>query len=239
MSTRTDRLDALEQSVKDYVSKEKTRIDNEVQFLKDVLKGRTGGAAVSRAVEAVSSVAYNSLTSYLYGDITTATFQGSGQISSHSDTSPPARPDSVPGSADEDIWPATVKTAVGYLHGKPRDIVIMLADYDTMKYLSIPAAKSYIKMKNAAAKDGIRLRMNLGFRTYQEQERYYQLYLSGRGSLAAKPGYSNHQMGIAADIRVRDTTLSPEYQWLYAHRAIYKFYPTVLPQEPWHWEYQG
>ncbi len=38
-----------------------------------------------------------------------------------------------------------------------------------------------------------------GFRTMEEQQGFWELYQSGAGNLAAAPGYSNHQMGLAVD----------------------------------------
>src|SRR5688572_28062160 len=39
-----------------------------------------------------------------------------------------------------------------------------------------------------------------GFRTVEEQARLYADYQAGRGNLAAPPGKSNHNHGLAADI---------------------------------------
>lgn len=38
-----------------------------------------------------------------------------------------------------------------------------------------------------------------GFRTAAEQQYFWDLYQSGQGNLAAQPGYSNHQEGLAVD----------------------------------------
>lgn len=39
-----------------------------------------------------------------------------------------------------------------------------------------------------------------GYRSTEKQQYFYDLYLSGRGNLAAKPGTSQHEFHIAADI---------------------------------------
>jgi hypothetical protein len=68
MSERSDRVTALEKAVNDYVKKEKTRVENEVSVLTDILKGRNAGAAVqSSPSEAMNAVAFNDLTAYLSG----------------------------------------------------------------------------------------------------------------------------------------------------------------------------
>jgi hypothetical protein len=67
--SRADRLSELESKTKEYVKKEKTRIENEVQVLEAVLKGRTGGAGVQKiSVTVVTAAAENDLASYLKGD---------------------------------------------------------------------------------------------------------------------------------------------------------------------------
>jgi LysM repeat protein len=72
-----------------------------------------------------------------------------------------------------------------------------------------------------------------GFRTYAQQDYLYQLYLSGQGELAAAPGTSEHELGIAVDLAdpvMRDIVdqIGPQYGW----------YPTV-ESEWWHVAYLG
>lgn len=68
MADRSSRLDDLKQAVDDYVSKEKTRIGNEVQVLKAILNGRTAGAGIQASSTAVvAAVAESDLTDYLKG----------------------------------------------------------------------------------------------------------------------------------------------------------------------------
>ena len=47
-SNQSELLDQLEVDVKDWIKKEKSRIENEVAFLKAVLEGTTGSSAVKR-----------------------------------------------------------------------------------------------------------------------------------------------------------------------------------------------
>jgi hypothetical protein len=67
--SRATRLSDLESKTKEYVKKEKTRIENEVSVLEKVLSGRTGGAGVQKfSVATVQAVAQNDLASFLKGD---------------------------------------------------------------------------------------------------------------------------------------------------------------------------
>ena len=239
MATRVERLDALQKALDDYTSKEKKRIENEVKFLKAVLKGRTGQETVSRTVDVISEAAYKDVATYLFGDADVAF--GTTPASTNPGSTNTGRPPSTPTSPGQDTGgaaPPGVMTVAGWENGVEKSIVVMLADFETSKYLSVPAANAYILMKIDAARSGVHLSMNLGFRTYAEQQYYYQLYLSGRGSPAARPGYSNHQMGIAADIHVVNR-YSAQYTWLHNNAARFHFVNTENPNiEPWHWEYR-
>jgi hypothetical protein len=76
-----------------------------------------------------------------------------------------------------------------------------------------------------------------GRRTYAEQQRLYAAYLAG-GNLAAKPGASNHERGLAADL---DRTDGASLPWVDVHRVAatvglcFPLYAAGLG-EPWHVE---
>ncbi|MBI3181895.1 MAG: peptidoglycan-binding protein [Myxococcales bacterium] len=125
-------------------------------------------------------------------------------------------------------------TVTGYVNGVPRTITVK--PIPNGQKMRSDAADAYNRMYQAALRDGVRLTPVSGFRTMAQQQYLYNLYRSGRGNLAARPGYSNHQGGIAADISVGSTS-SAAYRWLAAHAAAYGFRRTV-PSEPWHWEYR-
>jgi len=109
-------------------------------------------------------------------------------------------------------------------------------------------AYDYILMSNAAAKDGIGLKIRSGFRTMEEQtalynERKNPAVAKVKG-VAAVPGTSNHQSGIAIDIAVNMTKAdyiagirSAEYLWLEKFGAEFGFDHKEGAQvnEPWHW----
>jgi LAS superfamily LD-carboxypeptidase LdcB len=56
-------------------------------------------------------------------------------------------------------------------------------------------------------------------------------------ALAAEPGRSNHQNGIAFDLDVGGFDGNPVYDWLKVHGPGFGFIRTVN-KEPWHWEFR-
>ncbi len=98
------------------------------------------------------------------------------------------------------------------------------------------AAASYTRMYASARKAGVNLQPVSAYRSTAQQARLYKLYRQGRGNLAARPGRSNHEKGIAVDVAV-GSTRSKAYKWLHAHAAQFGFKRTV-PIEPWHWEFR-
>jgi len=140
----------------------------------------------------------------------------------------------VSGGSGTTPAPGGGRVVTGYVNGSPRQIT--LAKVPNGKEMRSDAAAAFNRMHAAAARAGINLHVNSGFRSMAEQQDLYRKYLNGTGNLAAKPGYSNHQGGIAVDINVGGTGTST-YKWLAAHGAEYGFKRTV-PSEPWHWEYR-
>lgn len=129
---------------------------------------------------------------------------------------------------------------MGYVRGTPRQIKVAKVDG---KLLELGTAKAYMKMKQAASKDGINLHLISGFRTMGEQEYLYRCYKTGscnNGNVAAPPGYSNHQSGVAVDLNTQGISSSqgtgPVYNWL--ARNAHKFGFKRIPVEHWHWEHQ-
>ncbi len=62
------RVTDLQKTATQYITKEQNRISNEVQVLKAVLSGRTGGQGVqTSSAAAVSAIAYNDLNNFLLG----------------------------------------------------------------------------------------------------------------------------------------------------------------------------
>jgi len=72
------------------------------------------------------------------------------------------------------------------------------------------------------------------YRPLDRQQYFWDLYISGRGNLAATPGTSNHGWGIAVDI-----PNAWEQEWMREHGAKYGWQKTEAFSEPWHWTYVG
>lgn len=121
------------------------------------------------------------------------------------------------------------RPATGYSRGTPTQICVVTVDGKLVEYRT---AEAFQAMRAAAARDGVRITIVSGYRTMDQQRYLYNLYLSGRGNLAARPGYSNHQSGLALDL---NTSSGGVYSWLNNNASRFGFRRTV-PSEPWHWE---
>jgi LAS superfamily LD-carboxypeptidase LdcB len=83
------------------------------------------------------------------------------------------------------------------------------------------------------------LPLKSGFRTYPKQQTLFDGWtrrLPGF-NLAAKPGFSNHQVGFAYDFAIDAYGGNPRYDWLKRNGPQHGFVRTVSG-EPWHWEYR-
>ncbi len=103
-------------------------------------------------------------------------------------------------------------------------------------------------MFTAAAADGVEgFILSSGYRGRQAQQAEYK----NNPTLAALPGASEHESGLAFDVTAyghRDFTRTKQYAWLYANCWDYGFilrYPsdksqiTGTPAEGWHYRYVG
>lgn len=137
------------------------------------------------------------------------------------------------------------------------------------KTLQTEAADAFLSMQAAAAKDGVDVRMQSGYRSVSYQKKLYdnktQYYRNkGLSEAAARekaavivnpPGCSEHNCGLAADLNSPEHTGLDEgfektaaFRWLCEHAGDYGFilrYPkdaedkTEIIYEPWHWRYVG
>ena len=98
------------------------------------------------------------------------------------------------------------------------------------------------------AATGQNLLVTDGLRTYEEQVALYAKWKAGTGNLAAPPGTSKHETGLALDLRDSGADRGVTYagnarsNWLRANCGAYGFAATgygFSPVEPWHYEYQG
>jgi hypothetical protein len=135
---------------------------------------------------------------------------------------------------DRDVGPT--RRATGYRNGRPQQLT--LVNVGNGQWLAERAGRQFLAMREAARRDGVNLNAISGFRSMEEQQALYRAYRAGRGNLAAPPGYSNHQSGIAMDIQTNGSRSHPAYRWLRDNAGRFGFRNTVA-SEPWHWEYRG
>lgn len=115
---------------------------------------------------------------------------------------------------------------------------------------------------DTAAQQGVTLTMNSGYRSYASQATLFNGYVAQYGqataeSISARPGYSEHQTGLAVDIGGTSNPGcnlntcfgdTPEGRWLAVHAAEFGFVIryqkettelTGYSYEPWHIRYVG
>ena len=117
------------------------------------------------------------------------------------------------------------------------------------------AYDNFIQMFNAAKKQGLSLLVLSAHRTEAYQKYLYDNKVRSAGKVyadnySARPGFSEHQTGLAVDITSVETTFenTAEFRWLQKHAHEYGFilrYPkgkewiTGYSYEPWHYRYVG
>jgi D-alanyl-D-alanine carboxypeptidase len=148
----------------------------------------------------------------------------------------------------------------------PSDLTLLSATSRTDKSndersIRTVAVADFNDLITAAKGAGYDLIVGSGYRSYDLQAYYYNHYVSVSGEAqankySAKPGQSEHQTGLAADITLRslqcylDTCFgdTPAGKWLSANAVSYGFiirYPadkteiTKYQYEPWHIRYVG
>lgn len=125
--------------------------------------------------------------------------------------------------------------ATGYVSGASRSISVVHVDG---KPAELATAEAYHLMQREAAREGVHIRVVSGFRTQAEQQYLYSCYTNcscNNCNLAAYPGYSNHQSGIALDL---NTHAPGVLSFLRRRGQAFGFFETV-PSEDWHWEFHG
>lgn len=138
----------------------------------------------------------------------------------------------------------------------PKDLETISSKYGTGK-LRKEARIAFEEMCENAKKDGITIYAGSGYRSYSYQKSLYNTYVAKDGKVAAetysaRPGYSEHQTGLAMDIKNAlwsyiDKT-DKEYTWLINNSYKYGYilrYPegkeniTGYMYEEWHYRYVG
>ena len=146
----------------------------------------------------------------------------------------------------------------------PPDLVAVPGAYAPLGYnstMSSTALAALERMLDGATAAGYDVRVVSGYRSYADQQYTYDYWVGQLGQaeadrVSAKPGYSEHQLGMTADLgsadfgwALTDTFgATPDGQWLAAHAVEYGFvlsYPqdkeatTGYAYEPWHFRYIG
>jgi len=127
--------------------------------------------------------------------------------------------------------------------------------------VNVKVAQAYLTMRDAALKDGIKLKISSGFRSPYDtintksekgvtvkassQKYLYDSYKAGKPgfNLAAEPGKSNHGNGIGFDLNTggssekRFSNVNRNiYEWLVKNSWKYGFVRSVKKEE-WHYDY--
>ena len=148
---------------------------------------------------------------------------------------------------------------------------ILSAGYVPVDLVTLPggglvraeAAAAFLEMKEAADRDGLALFVRSSYRTYNDQIASYNLVMENYGrdgaeASVARPGHSEHQLGLALDLAPAPGLSGPltamhfeetaQYTWLREHGHEYGFilrYPSEYMSihnyvfEPFHWRYVG
>lgn len=133
--------------------------------------------------------------------------------------------------------------------------------YEGNKKLRKEAYDAFLRMWEAAYAEGIYLVIEDAYRSATEQQSVYKYYEDFKGikyadSIAARPGYSEHQTGLSIDIYSKECAVadkfkdSKSYKWLIENSYKYGYilrYPdgennialTGYRYESWHYRYVG
>jgi len=164
-------------------------------------------------------------------------------------------PSNVPGQSDglcvRPSRPAPTSsgtwTQKGIIRGKEYNFE---AQYIGKHILDARVAQIFLRMQADAKRDGVNIKINSSFRLPEEQEYFYCKYLNGTGNKAAKPGFSNHQSGVALDLNTKgipndksirrrtkvSTGQGDVWEWLNKNGGKYGFRQIKI--EHWHWQHE-
>jgi len=136
----------------------------------------------------------------------------------------------------------------------PDDLVDVGGGY----LLSNKAAASFAQLMSAAANANVSINLTSSYRSYSNQISTYAYWVNtsgadGADTYSARPGYSEHQTGLAFDIASNGCVLdcfgsSAAYNWMLANAADYGFIQryykgyesiTGYSAEEWHYRYVG
>jgi D-alanyl-D-alanine carboxypeptidase len=141
------------------------------------------------------------------------------------------------------------------------DVPLRLTNGDPEMKMRKVAGDALAQMFAAAKGDGLHLQISSAYRSYSYQVSLYNHYVDVQGkavadSQSARPGFSEHQTGLAADVEPTSRKCeveecfgdTPEGKWIAANAYKYGFvvrYPKGMQNitgyiyEPWHIRYIG
>ena len=140
---------------------------------------------------------------------------------------------------------------------EPNDLVTLTSKYNQgiNSKMRKEAAEAFMKMVDGAMLDNIILKNSSAYRSYDYQVNLYDKYVKRDGKekadiYSARPGYSEHQTGLCADINTINSSFAntKEAKWLAKNAYKYGFilrFPkdkedvTGYKYEPWHYRYVG
>lgn len=145
------------------------------------------------------------------------------------------RSSSVSGAAFADVFSrvqATGADLTKYANGKIPES--LLASIGGNEKLAAPAANAFNQMKADAQRAGVTFGVNDSYRSYDDQVKMAaEKGLYSQGGLAAKPGTSDHGLGIAVDLQLNGSAQA----WMKQNAGKYGFVNNVAG-ESWHWTYK-
>lgn len=143
----------------------------------------------------------------------------------------------------------------------PDNLVTIDTKYGYAQQLKKEAYEAFVKMADAARKEGLGLYIRSPYRSYNVQLGLYQSYVNQSGkkeadTYSARAGYSEHQTGLALDVMAKSNVnadlgtfeSTKEFYWIKDHCYEYGFilrypkgkeYITGYIYEPWHYRYVG
>ncbi len=142
---------------------------------------------------------------------------------------------------------------------EPTDLVDMDDSYANNTYgqkqLRKEAYEKFVQMCEASRKDGVNFYAESAYRSYEYQKNIYNNYVYNNGQdeadkYAAKPGFSEHELGLTIDLANiwTITTKGEEYKWISKNAHKYGYIirykkewedVTGYAAESWHIRYVG
>lgn len=218
-------------------------------------KGHSASSTSSSPTSSPSVSPFTSPSESPAAQTASATPTGSPSVSKAASASPAAARPSVESSPESLRCLVNKMRPFGQKDWAPSDLV----DFEGQQ-LRAEAAQAARTMMDAAKAEGVALTVSSAYRSYAVQQQTYQHWVSVNGQkvadqLSARPGYSEHQTGLAIDFSSPEGCRLEECyedtragRWLAKNAQNYGFilrFPkgqqavTGYLFEPWHYRYLG